>query len=161
MKNGTNRKNGSEQIQSASSLYQDGFRCSQAVLLAFSEGLGLNQEIALKISTGFGGGISRHSEVCGAVTGAVLVIGLKYGQKDLKDEKAKEITYYLVGEFIEKFKSRHGSINCKELINCDLGTPEGLKRFRDTKMNETVCKKFVEDAEEILEELIDYCSDMP
>ncbi|TRZ49391.1 C_GCAxxG_C_C family protein [bacterium] len=160
MKAGTNHTDESQQTRSASSLHQEGFRCSQAVLGVYSEKLGLGRELALKIATGFGAGICRQGDVCGAVTGAVMVIGLKFGQTRLEDEKAKEITYYLVQEFIERFKSRHRYTNCKELSDCDLSTPEGSKRFRDEKINQTVCNKFIEDAEEILNELLDKYDNM-
>jgi C_GCAxxG_C_C family probable redox protein len=142
--------NKQKQRKSASSLFKDGFRCSQAVLLNYAEQFGLSSEIALKIATGFGGGVSRQGEICGAVTGAVMAIGLKFGQTNNEDEKGKQITYYYVEEFIDQFKTKNGSINCKVLTGLDLNTPEGLKRFRDEKINEKICKKYVEDAEEIL-----------
>lgn len=142
--------NKQKERKSASSLFKDGFRCSQAVLLNYAEQFGLSPEIASKIATGFGGGISRQGEICGAVTGAIMAIGLKFGQTNNEDEKAKDITYYYVEEFIDQFKKKNGSINCKVLTGLDLNTPEGLKRFRDEKVNEKMCKKFVEDAEEIL-----------
>jgi C_GCAxxG_C_C family probable redox protein len=151
---GTNHEEKSQQMKSAASLHQDGFRCSQALLGAYSEKLGLDRELAMKIATGFGAGICRQGDVCGVVTGAVMVIGLKFGQTRLDDEKAKEITYYIVQEFMERFKSLHKFTNCKDLSECDLGTPEGSKRFRDEKINQTVCNKFIEDAEEILNELL-------
>jgi C_GCAxxG_C_C family probable redox protein len=158
---GANHKEKSQQIKSAASLHQDGFRCSQALLGAYSEELGLNKEVAMKIATGFGAGICRQGDVCGAITGAVMVIGLKYGQTNLEDEKAKDVTYYLVEEFIERFKSRHKYTNCRELSECDLSTPEGSRRFRDEKINQTVCNKFIEDAAEILNELLHAYENMP
>lgn len=150
----------SKNAKSAASLHQEGFRCSQALLGTYSEELGLNRELAMKIATGFGAGICRQGDVCGAITGAVMVIGLKYGQTKLEDEKAKEITYYLVQEFIERFKSRYTFTNCRELSNCDLSTPEGSRRFRDEKINQIMCNKIIADAAEILDELLYAYKDM-
>lgn len=135
---------------SASLLYKDGLRCSQAMLLAYAEKFNLDLELASKIATGFGGGISRLGEICGAVTGAVMVIGLKFGQKNAKDEKAKEITYYFVEEFVDQFRSRYNSIQCRELLGIELSTPEGQKRFKEEKLNETICRRIVTEASEIL-----------
>jgi C_GCAxxG_C_C family probable redox protein len=131
----------------------DNFRCSQAVLLAFSDQLGIDREMALRIATGFGAGISGLGETCGAITGAVMAISLKFGQTNSEDQKAKEITYYHVQECIDQFKERNGSIICKELIGFDLTAPDGRKRFREEKIKDTICPKFVEDAKEILHEL--------
>lgn len=157
----TDDDNRQKQRKSASFLYKDGFRCCQAVLLSFAGQFDLNPEIATRIATGFGGGVSRLGEMCGAVTGAVMAIGLKFGQTNKEDEKGREITYYYVEEFIDQFKTRNASINCKELIGLDLNTPEGLKRCRDEKINEKVCKKFVEDAEEILTKIFKSWDESP
>jgi len=94
-------------------------------------------------------------ETCGAVTGAFMVIGLKCGQtEDADDKERKKKTYKLVNEFVEKFNARNGSINCTELLRCDLSTPEGLTRAKEQNLFTTRCPKFVQDAAEILEELL-------
>lgn len=160
MKTGNSHDNKDQQIQSTGWLLKEGCRCSQAVLGAFCEKLGMDKKVAMKISTGFAGGISRQGGLCGAVTGAIMVLGLKFGQAKAEDIGAKELTYYVVQEFTDQFKSRNGSINCTDLMSCDLSTPEGSKYFRDEKLNEKVCKRLVEDAEEILKELLDTYNDM-
>ena len=103
--------------------FNEGFSCSQAVVSSFSEDLGLDKETARKISCGFGAGIGRYGNICGAVTGATMVIGLKYGKGTVGDDAAKEKTYTLVQEFLRKFRAKNGSINCTELLGYDLRDP--------------------------------------
>lgn len=141
-------------IDSAVSCFKEGFSCSQAVLSAYSDLFDLNRELALKISQPFGGGMAHMGEMCGAVTGAFLVIGLKYGRVKAEDIEAKEKTYELVQEFVKRFKSRHGSINCTELLGFDLGTPEGMKLAEEKELFENVCPKFVQNAAEIIEQIL-------
>ena len=94
-------------------------------------------------------------EICGAVTGAFMVIGLKYGRTTVQDAKSHEKTNRLVKEFVDKFKSRNGSIVCRELLGCDLSTPDGQKTFVDKKLRDTLCTKLVRDAAEIVGQLLE------
>ena len=98
--------------------------------------------------------MGRMGEQCGAVTGALMVIGLKYGMTKAKDEGARDKTYELVREFVAKFKSRHGSIRCRELLGCDLSNDEGLTTAREKGLFDTLCPQLVRDAAEILEEIV-------
>ncbi|MCJ7610636.1 MAG: C-GCAxxG-C-C family protein, partial [Candidatus Aminicenantes bacterium] len=91
-------------------LFRQGYNCSQAVLAAFAPRLGLERDKAFRLAQSFGAGLARLGETCGAVTGALMVIGLKYGKVRAKDEAAKEKTYRLVREFMDRFRSRHGSL---------------------------------------------------
>jgi C_GCAxxG_C_C family probable redox protein len=136
-------------------LFQQGFNCSQAVCAAHAEALGLSRELALKIAAGFGGGMGRHGEVCGAVTGAIMVVGLKIGSNDATDTAAKEDAYALTDEVIVQFKERHGSILCRELLGCDILQPEGRQYARETRLFATRCPLFVHDAAEIVSALIE------
>jgi C_GCAxxG_C_C family probable redox protein len=138
----------------ACSRFKEGFSCSQAVFSAHAEQLGLDRETALKIAGAFGGGMGRMAQTCGAVTGAFMVIGLKYGAIDAEDEETKEKAYALVREFVDRFKSRHGSIACQDLLGCDISKPEGEKVAREQKLFETICPKLVKDAAELLEEML-------
>jgi C_GCAxxG_C_C family probable redox protein len=90
-------------------------------------------------------------ETCGAVTGAFMVIGLKHGKTKADNDAAKETTYELVKELTSRFSARNGSIKCKELLGCDLSTPEGMEAVIEKKLFITLCPKFVQDAAEILE----------
>lgn len=141
-------------VETAISCFKEGFSCSQAVLSAYSDLFGLDRELALKISQPFGGGMAHMGEMCGAVTGAFLVIGLKYGRIKAEDIEAKEKTYELVQEFVKRFKSIHGSVNCTELLGFDLGTPEGMKLAEEKELFENACPKFVQNAAEIIEQIL-------
>jgi len=142
-------------VERAVSCFKDGFSCSQALLSTYGAQFGLNREIALKVSGAFGGGMSRMGETCGAVTGAFMVIGLKYGKTRVEDEWTKDETYRLVKEFVERFKSRNGSIICRELLGCDISTPEEMKLAEEKKLVTTLCPKFVQDAAEIIEQILE------
>jgi C_GCAxxG_C_C family probable redox protein len=138
----------------AVSCFKETFSCSQAILSTYGPELGLEKEIALKVAGAFGGGMARMGEVCGAVTGAFMVIGLKHGKIKVEDEEAKEKTYLIVREFVERFKSRNGSIKCRELLGYDISTLEGIKLIKEKKLFYTICVKYVRDAAEIIEELL-------
>jgi C_GCAxxG_C_C family probable redox protein len=134
--------------------FKQTFSCSQAVFSVYALEFGIDKETALKIAGAFGGGMARMGETCGAVTGAFMAIGLKYGKTKAEDEAAKEKTYQIVKEFVEKFKSQNGSIICRELTGCDMSSPEGLRAFKEKNIFKTHCTKFVRNAAEILEKLI-------
>lgn len=138
----------------AVSIFKEGFNCSQAILSAYAEQLGLDREMSLKISGAFGGGMGRMGEICGAVTGAFMVIGLKYAKTRAEDEEKKEKTYRLVKEFVSRFKNRNGSIVCRELLGFDISTPEGMKQIKERNLFSVLCPKFVQDSAEILEEIL-------
>lgn len=116
--------------------------------------MGLDRELALKVAGAFGGGMARMGEQCGAVTGAFMVIGLKHGKTKTGDDGARERTYELVEEFVTRFKSRHGSICCRELLGYDLNSPEGRKAAYEKGLFTTLCPQLVRDATEILEETL-------
>lgn len=140
---------------SAVACFNEGFNCSQAVFSTFAPALDLDRETALKVAAAFGGGMVRTGEVCGAVSGALMVIGLRYGQPTAEDKTAKEETYELASHVINRFKARNkGCVKCRELLGHDIGTPEGLNAARDDGLFETLCPNFVRDAAEIVEELI-------
>ncbi|MHC4654653.1 MAG: C-GCAxxG-C-C family protein, partial [Planctomycetota bacterium] len=104
------------------------------------------------VSCGFGGGM-RRGDTCGAVTGALMVLGLRYGPKDVTETFAKNDVYSKVTEFFLCFESRCGYINCQELLGCDIGTEEGMEHAKENNLFETVCPKMVQTAAEILEEM--------
>ncbi len=140
-------------IETAASRFADGFNCSQAVLSAYAGEFGLDDDTALKIASGFGGGMGRMADTCGAVTGAFMVLGLKYGQAS-SDREAKEGIYARIREFADRFQARNGSLVCRDLLGCDISTPEGLQHAKDEKLLTTICPKFVRDASEILGEML-------
>ena len=134
--------------------FQENFSCSQAVFSTFASEMGLDRETALRVAGAFGGGMARMGETCGAVTGAFMLIGLKCGQIRADDKTAKDTTYRIVREFVEKFKERNQSIVCRELLGLHPGTPEGSQTFKEKDLKNTICVKLVRDAAEIVEVLL-------
>lgn len=133
-------------------VFNNEYNCCQAVLSVFCEELGLNRDIGLKIATGFGGGC-REGEVCGAVTGALMAIGLKYGHYIEGDIETKQKAYEITKEFIKAFKEKHNTILCKELLGYDLTKEDDLKQIKEMKLFNTLCPDFVKDAVEVLEDI--------
>jgi len=142
-------------VELATACFKDGFSCSQAVFSTYATQLGLNREAALKIGGAFGGGMGHMGETCGAVTGAFMVIGLRYGRTIAGDRQSQDKTDSLVNEFVNKFKSRNTSIVCKELLGCDLSTPEGTTMAKEKNLFATICPGFVRDAAEIIEQILE------
>lgn len=137
--------------EKAVEIFSNGYNCAQAVLTAYCEDYGIDLDTARRISCGFGGGMGRTSEVCGAVSGAIMLIGLKHGKYLKEDELSKEKTYALIQEFNKRFKELNGSVNCTELLGVELLT--GDKAFIASKVK-TVCPKMVRDAAVIVEDIL-------
>lgn len=129
------------------------FNCAQAVFAAFADELGLPEKEALKIGGCFGSGM-RKGEVCGACTGALMALGLKFGQCDAADTESKQITNNKTVEFLESFKKENGSYICNELLGCDIKTPKGVQFALDNNLFTDFCPKMVESATLIAEKLL-------
>jgi C_GCAxxG_C_C family probable redox protein len=134
--------------------FNSGFSCSQSVLSVYAKDFGLSPELALKIACPFSGGISHTSGICGAVSGALMVIGLKYGRYTIEDVQAKEKTFELVQILMNKFKERFNSTNCTELLGYDLSKPEEFAKVKESGITRQLCPKFVGDSIDILEEIL-------
>lgn len=132
--------------------FNHGYNCAQTVLSAFNQKYGLDDEAAARITGGLGGGF-RSGEICGAVSGAVLVIGLKYGQKEPSDAQAKQNCNLKTEEFIEAFRARKGAICCRDVLGCDLSKPGGREWAAKLNLFDTVCADAVKSAILLLEEL--------
>lgn len=132
----------------AAKLFNNGFNCSQSILGAFCEEYGLNMKTALQMACGLGSG-ARSAEICGAVSGAVLVIGLKYG---VYDDSSKELCNTKVEEFIKSFKEKNKSIVCRDILGCDISTQQGKENALIGQLFSTVCLDMVLDAAQILED---------
>ena len=130
--------------------------CAQSVLSAFAPDLGLDPGTARAIASGFGGGMARMGGVCGAVTGAFMAIGLARGRagEGVTNEEARERSNEAIGGFVARFSERNGSIVCRELIDCDLSTPEGYEEAGRRNVFTEICPKLVRDAAEILESML-------
>ncbi|MDD5434963.1 MAG: C-GCAxxG-C-C family protein [Nitrospira sp.] len=142
------------QSEQAVVLFKEGLSCSQAILSVFGKQFGIDHSMAMRLASGFGAGMGRMANECGAVTGAFMIIGLKYGNTTAQDREAKEKTYELVKEFAKRFKARNSSIVCKDLLGCDISTENGFQEAKQKGLISTICPKLVKDASEILEEIL-------
>jgi len=125
--------------------------CAQSVLLSFAGELNLDEMTALKISAGFGGGMSM-AETCGAVTGAYMVLGLKVQEEGKTIQEIKDETKAAVKKFNELFLARHGSLKCKKLLGVNISTPEGSANANEQRLFDTVCPGLVASSAEIIEQ---------
>jgi C_GCAxxG_C_C family probable redox protein len=141
-------------VEQAVSCFEEGFSCAQAVLSTYGSQSGLDREMALRVAGAFGGGMARMGRTCGAVTGALMVIGLERGSTRADDEEAKEACYDLVGELVRQFEVRNGAITCNELLGHDISNPEESALAREQGIYSTLCPKLVRDAAEIVERII-------
>jgi len=133
--------------------FMSGYNCAQAVLFAHCDELGLEKNAALKLACGFGAGMGRKQEVCGAVSGGVLVLGAIHGRGESDGRAANENTYANTRALLERFKAMHGSCICRELLDgCDLLTAEGQQYFKQNGLINK-CKECVTSVMQILEEL--------
>lgn len=134
--------------------FDHNFHCSQAVLAAYAKQCDLTKEQALKLGGCFGSGM-RKGEVCGACTGALMVLGLLYGQSEEEDLTSRCACNEVNDRFLNRFAEINGSYMCRDLLKCDLTTEEGLQYARDNKLFTEFCPKMVASAVDVLEEIID------
>ena len=137
----------------AVAMFNSGYNCAQSVLACCGAKFGLPRETAIKVAQAFGGGMGRSGSVCGAVTGALMVIGLKHYVKDASDTAAKKEAGRLAQEFFKRFKARHKSLLCKELLGVDMSTDEGF-RLAHSGPTKSICPTLIKDAAEIIEDLL-------
>ena len=133
--------------------FTDKFHCSQAVLAAFAPELGLTEEQALRLGACFGSGM-RKGEVCGACTGALMVLGLMYGQFDKDDLESRMRANKVNEAMMNGFAEKNGSYICNELLGCDIRTEEGVKEAREKGLFTDFCPIMVANAVDLLEEII-------
>jgi len=132
-----------------------GYNCAQAVLFSFCDDLHFDKDMALRLACGFGGGMGRKQEVCGAISGGIITIGLKHGRGKWQNRKATDETYRKVSELMARFESKHGTCICRTLLNgCDLNTPDGQQYFKDHDLLNKTCKVCVKTVVETLENIL-------
>ena len=141
--------------EKAVSCFKSGYNCSMAIFSTYGPEFGIDEKTASRTASAFGGGMARMGETCGAVTGAFMVLGMANKIKPgASSEETKEKLYGRVHDFVNEFKARNKSIKCKAILGCDLSTPEGQKTFKEKNLINTACVKFVQDAAEILENML-------
>lgn len=140
----------SENVEKALALFENGFSCCQAVVGTFCAQYGMDERLSMKIACGFAGGL-RCGEVCGAVSGSVIIIGLKHGQRDADDKASKDECYKITGEFVKEFHERKGTVICRDLLGYDVRDTEARAKFPGRQKE--VCPGAIETAVVILEEM--------
>ncbi len=138
----------------ASGYMKQGYNCAQAVVKTYAADVGINEEEIVKMASVLGGGIGRTGNVCGAVSGAALIIGAKFGSTDNTNMHSKDNAYQKSKELLDKFTAQNKTILCKELLGYDISTKEGLKQAREAGVMIQKCPGFVASAARILERLI-------
>ncbi len=136
-----------EQINEAVALamqdYQAGYSCAETVLLAVCRAAGRIDPCIPRVATGFGGGMGRQGETCGAATGAVMAIGLMFGRDTCADAAARLDAYAKTGTFIEQFRQRNGRVTCRDLTGVDMGTEEGRAEYAARNVREKTCSPLI------------------
>lgn len=140
---------------SAQSYFAQGHSCAPSVLMAFAGQFGLPVDLAARLASAYGSGLSSTGQNCGAVSGALMVIGLHAGSADPNDKETRQRMYALARRFMDEFAARHGSIKCPDLLDgCQIGTPEGVQRAREQGFFGSRCPVFIRDAADIVEQII-------
>ena len=134
--------------------YNNGFNCSQSVFTTYATEQGMDEKTALMVATNFGGG-ERKGELCGAVAGALMVLGLKCGHFDGNDTDSKSKAYSISEEYMNRFIEKNGSVVCRNLLGYDLTNAEDRKIIMEKNLFRTLCPNLVRKAVEILDEMID------
>lgn len=135
--------------------FKSGLNCAQSVLLSYSEDFNIEENLALSITCGFGAGMGRLQETCGAVSGSFMVLGMYSCQKKFDEMDEETLVYSLIQKFSRKFKSIYGSMDCGSLLKCDLKTADGQRYYKNNNLNERVCQKCVNDSIRIVQVLIE------
>ena len=128
--------------------------CAQSIVSVYCEEFGLDRNLGLKMAMGFGSGMARSGNICGAITGAYMILGLSQRINENNARESIDRTYKLIQQFDAAFKAQHGTLLCKELIKYDLSIPEQHAEARDKRIFITVCPDLVQDAGKILESLL-------
>ena len=141
-----------EHAELAKDLFSKGYNCSQAVFAAFCDETGMDREMALRLSSSFGGGMGKLREVCGAVSAMFLIAGLKTGNIDPADKSAKKQHYERIQSLAAQFEQQHETIICRKLLGLPEGKDSPVPTERDEKFyKERICMKLVEDAADIMD----------
>ncbi len=142
-----------EKKTEARALFEKKYNCAQSVFAPFAEKFGLPMDMAFKIATPFGGGMGHAGQTCGAVSGALMVIGLAKGITEY-DKNQKDACYALANAFQSRFRAMHGDVTCPGLLGMDIGDPDVLEKVRELDLFHTLCPTFVGDAAQLVEEIL-------
>lgn len=141
-------------VEIAQKYFANQYNCSQSVFATLAPDLGLSVDNSLKIACAFGGGMGKQQYTCGAVTGAIMAIGLKFGKGLNDSDDKKQVSYDKTVQFLNKFKAIHGSITCKDLLKgLDMNKPDDLEQMISEAMFTKLCPQYVATAVQITEHL--------
>ncbi len=142
-----------DRTSKAIGFFRGNCNCAQSILTAFADVTGFSEADSKKIAAGFGGGIGKTQRICGALTGAVMIIGSVFYEEKYPSE-SKRIVYDEIREFLKDFEKINNSTKCIELIGVDFSTEEGNKKAQEENLHELKCEKYIADVCRILEEII-------
>ncbi|MFK5855032.1 MAG: C-GCAxxG-C-C family protein [Bacteroidota bacterium] len=135
--------------------FKTGLNCSQSILDAYSDLLDIDKKFAQSISSGFGAGMGRLQETCGAVTGSYMVLSIFSSKKFEDNNDIKENSYIMIKDFNHKFIEKQKTTSCRQLLNCDLNTEAGQQHYHDNNLMDTVCKVCISESVKILNGVIE------
>ena len=142
-----------ERKEKAKDYFSQKCHCSQAVLASFADEIGLSEGTALQLGSCFGGGM-RKGEVCGACTGALMAIGMKFGMSTVGDLERQQTADEYTKKFLNEFAKQNGSYLCRELLKYNLASEEERQKARELGLFAAVCPKLIESAVVIAEQLM-------
>lgn len=145
----------SERVEKAVELFVDGYSCAQAILAVYGPDLGVERAAALRLAAPLGGGMSRTNGPCGAATGALLVLGLKFGHSHPDDETAAERIRILTQEYLQRYDERKGSTMCTDILGHNLSLPGVPEKVNEGQLASETCPDAVGTAAQLLEEYLD------
>ena len=135
-----------ETLKIADKSAENGFLCSEAVLMAISESLGIENELIPKIATGFGAGVARSGELCGALSGGIIALGMVFGRSKNDGGLTGPGVYWFSGELVSRFRDKHGEVQCPKLLGLDVGIQEDYERYRREGMWGNQCRQYILEA---------------
>lgn len=142
-------------MKSAGEYHREGFNCCESILLGLLDYLGVKDELLVpQIATGFGGGIGHTGRICGALTGAIMALGKKYGRTNPQDKETRDYFYQMVENFLEEAQKTLGNINCIDLIGVPLNTQEGLRVYREQNLRGK-CNQIIVTVENLAKQYLD------
>jgi len=134
-----------ETVDLAASKAEEGWLCSEAVLQALAEALNVSSELIPRVATGFAAGIGRSGEVCGAISGAILGLGLKHGRNELEETPTGRRPHWYATELIQAIKERHGTVTCAGVLGLDLKDPGDLETYYKLDHWNTTCRELIKE----------------
>ena len=143
-------KDGETRISQIAWYFRNGTCGTQGIVATYGDLFGISQETALRLGCGFSGGIGLTGEVCGMVAGAVILLGMKHGPKTVRQRDEYESTVELAKQFVKDFKAEHGSVACRDIIQCDISTPEAYARAHEDDTFQ-VCVRCLQTVVDLLE----------